>query len=80
MAKTLRYKTEAEYSAKILLVDEALDRVLLLGEENENDSGGSSRKMRDTRLAELNDYMEILVNEREILTGGANPVVLTPGW
>lgn len=80
MANKRLFTSVAKYDAMIEKVEDAIDRVVLLGEENENNSGGSSRKMRDTRLEELTDFLARLNKEKAELEGNSEAIFTTPGW
>ena len=73
------YLTVAEYEKAIASTQEALQRVLLMGIESENSSGGSSRRMKDSTLKDLRDHLAILVKEYKSL-GGNNVVFTEAGW
>lgn len=74
-----RFKTLQQYEEEIDLVQETIHRVLFLGEENENNSGGSSRSMKDTKLKELNEYLQIIIKEYDALKGKP-PLVIRSAW
>lgn len=80
MPRGLLFDTLIQYTEEIAAVRATIRRVLALGAENENESGGSSRKMRDTDLQQLREYLSQLTEERAILERGVQPVCITPGW
>jgi hypothetical protein len=74
------YRTISEYQAAIANTQQAITRLLLIGEENENNSGGSSRKMRDTDLKKLESFLSRLQKELDNLNGRNRGLTFTPGW
>ena len=69
-----------EYESEISLVRTAIRRQLTIGEENENDSGGASRRMKEADLNKQRSYLSILVKEKRRLLRGGGGVFFTPGW
>jgi hypothetical protein len=76
----MMFDTVEEYNAEIATVRGAIQRVLLIGNENENISGGSTRRMRDTELKNLETYLRRLRKELETIQGRNRPLVFKAGW
>lgn len=73
------YFTIEEYEQAIKETQQAIQRVILIGQENENDSGGSSRKMKDADLEQLRKHLVFLIKGYKSL-GGNNVVFTEIGW
>jgi hypothetical protein len=74
------FDTEAEYTAEIARVRTAITRITLIGAENENQSGGSSRKMREAELAQLEKYVSKLRGQLAVMQGKTQSFTQTPSW
>lgn len=74
------YDTVEEYTEAINDVKEGIKRLLKAGEESENDSGGSRRRMKDTNLTTQRKHLRFLTKERSRLINGGGSITSTPGW
>lgn len=74
------YNTVEEYDAALAEVKAAVSRGLNIGAKNENQSGGSTRKMEEWELDALKEWWKDLAKERNQLAGDGNAVIFTPGW
>ena len=75
----LMYATVAEYETAIAETQAAISRVLQIGQENGNSSGGSSRQMKDADLKTLREHLSLLQKQKAALSGGGG-LVFTPNW
>ena len=74
------YNTVAYYEAKLTKVDEAIDRILLIGQETSNNSGGSSTDMKDVELDKLEKYRDKLIDKINALNRGSKSFRLKGAW
>jgi hypothetical protein len=82
LSKHPLFTTAAEYDEFIAATKTAMLRILLIGEETKNDSGGSSRESREAKLESLADYIRLLQAEKKDLTGEApdESIFLDMAW
>ena len=73
-------RTVTEIEADIVLVDSAIRRILLLGAETENDSGGSKRKNREAELNDMRKLKKDLEQELSAVKRGGGGLILKAGW
>lgn len=81
VARRKLFRTVDQYEEQIANVTEALGRIALLGEETENNSGGSQRRSREARMETLTKYLERLQDELDDLQGvSQEPVSFESAW
>jgi hypothetical protein len=80
----LLFDTLEKYDEKIALVESAIDRQLMIGAGNMNNSGGSIRSMTEAEFSQLKSYLQLLRKERGYLLPAsmqsANIVNIRAGW
>lgn len=80
MANDYLFETLEEYNTEITNVQSAISRIILTGAENKNESGGSSREIKDTPLQTLIKYKKQLIAEKTAKFGCTSALFLEPGW
>ena len=76
----LYYDTVEEYDEEIASVRTAIRRISAIGQKTENNSGGSSAKMEDADLEQLEKYLIRLRQERQKLLTGFGGMRMGLGW
>lgn len=74
------YTTLEQYDKAISQTQSALERVLMLGQEHENSSGGSIRRVEENTLNKLTDHLSRLQEERATLTGHTGAFLMGTGF
>lgn len=75
------FDTEQEYLDEIADVRGSIKRSMKIGAENENNSGGSLRKMKEVEFNNLIAYFKQLRKEYCNKYGKPiEPILTTPGW
>ena len=75
------YRTSQEYESAIADTQNAIKRILLIGQETENNSGGSSRKMQDADLEKLEKFLSRLQIEYDkLLSNNMGGFIVKAGW
>ena len=70
--------TKQQLEAKIALIDSAIERALNIGQETSNESGGSSRSMKDVDYQTLEKQRSMYQRKLDILNNGGLSVSI--GW
>ena len=76
----MMYRTEAEYLRAIELTSSAIERVLIIGQDSENNSGGSSHKIQDAELEKLESRLTKLNDQLNVLNNGTQGFFMRSNW
>ena len=77
----MMYSTVADYETAISQTQDAIARILLVGIEHENDSGGGRRRHKEIELEDLRSHLNLLQAEKAAIEGtGGFGIRFTPGW
>ena len=77
----MMYSTVSDYDTAIEQTQDVIARILLIGIEHENDSGGGKRRHQEIELEDLRKHLNLLQAEKGALDGtGGFGMVFNPGW